>query len=152
MYNFAQREGGNKLAEYGSQAIFLPLVTLGPIPTMGNTNQPNANMVNGNLFTRNVFVFFALIALWVLYKKKLLTNHILIIVLLFSYLFILSASGYALSDRFHLPALPFMILLAGYGITNMNKKYASYYIPYLVIIGIIIIGWNWFKLAGRGVV
>jgi hypothetical protein len=34
----------------------------------------------------------------------------------------------------------------------MNKKYASYYIPYLVIIGIIIIGWNWFKLAGRGVV
>lgn len=152
MYNFAQREGGNILAEYGSQSVFLPLVTLGPFPTLVNTNQPNANMVNGNLFTRNVYVFFVLMALWVLYRKKLLTNHILIIVMLFSYLFILSASGYALSERFHLPALPFMIILAGYGITNMNKKYASYYIPYLVIIGVIIIGWNWFKLAGRGMV
>ncbi|NLB26808.1 MAG: hypothetical protein GX820_08980, partial [Bacteroidales bacterium] len=152
MHNFTWREGGNILAQYGKQSIFLPLVTLGPFPSMVNTNQPNANMVNGSLFTRNILAFFVLLALWVLYKRKLLTNHILIIVMLFSYLFILSASGFALSERFHMPALPFMVILAAYGIKNISKQHFSYYIPYLIIIGIITIGWNWFKLAGRGII
>lgn len=109
-------------------------------------------MINGNMFARNVYAFFVVIALLILIKNKLLNQHVLLLSLLFSYLAILALSGFALSERFHMPAVPFLIILAGYGITQMNNRNVRYYIPYLVLIGLVIIGWNLFKLAGRGVV
>ena len=124
-----------------------------PFPTMVKiTGQENAMMINGSIFAHNVYAFFVIIALFSLYRKKIVTYHILILSLLSSYLFILASSGFALSERFHVPAVPFLLILAGYGVTQLNKRYASLYIPYLVVMAIVIIGWNWFKLAGRGLV
>lgn len=151
MYNYATTKGANKLAQYGSSSVFLPMMLFAPFPTMVFIeDQPNAMMINGNIFTRNIYAFFVLIALFTLYKKKLLTQHILILALLLSYLVILAMSGFALSERFHMPAVPFLLILAGYGITQMDNRNVKYYIPYLVLIGLVIFGWNWFKLAGRG--
>ena len=151
MYNYSTTKGANKLAKYGSSSVFIPMMIFAPFPTMVYIeDQPNAMMINGNVFTRNVYAFFVLIALFALYKKKILTEHILILALLLSYLVILALSGFALSERFHMPAVPFLLILAGYGITQMNNKNVKYYVPYLVLIGLVIIGWNWFKLAGRG--
>ena len=149
---FATREGGNVFAKYGSTAIFLPLSLLGPLPTLVDTNQNNAELINGAIFTRNVYIFFVIIALILIAKRRLFRNYTLIISFIFSYLAILAASGFAISERFHLPVLPFLIILAGYGITQINIRYNKYYIPYLILISIIILGWNWFKLAGRGVI
>jgi len=147
------REGANKLARYGKTAVFAPLMLMAPFPTLVNVeSQQNAMMTNGALFTRNIFVFFVIIALIILYRQKLVTGHILIIVMLLSYLVVLAASGYALSPRFHMPALPFLIILAGYGVAKVNKSYLKFYVPYLVLIVMIIIFWNWFKLAGRGMI
>jgi hypothetical protein len=149
---FSARVGANKLAKYGSTAVFAPVILIAPFPTIVNIEtQKNAMLINGSLFTRNVYVFFVIIALLSLYKNKLLTKHVLVIVMLISYLAILSMSGYALSDRFHLPAVPFLIILAGYGVTLLNRRNIKYYTPYLIIIAIIIIFWNWFKLAGRDI-
>jgi hypothetical protein len=151
MYNYATTKGANKLAQYGTATVFLPLMLFAPFPTLVYIDdQPNAMMINGNIFTRNVYAFFVLIALFTLYKKKLLTQHILVLSLLLSYLVILALSGFALSERFHMPAVPFLLILAGYGVTQMDKNSVKFYIPYLVFIGLLIIGWNWFKLAGRG--
>ena len=152
MEKISLSEGGNKLAQYGRTSIFAPIMIFAPLPTLVNTNQPNANMINGNLYVRNVIAFFVLIALWVLFQRRSLSRHVLILVILFSYLAILSASGFALSERFHMPALPFLIMLAGYGITNMNRRFVNLYIPYLIVISVVIIAWNWFKLAGRGMI
>jgi hypothetical protein len=147
------REGANKLAKYGRTAVFAPVMLMAPFPTLVNVaTQQNAMMTNGALFTRNIFVFFVIMALFLLFKQKLLTQHVQVIVMLLSYLVILAASGYALSPRFHMPALPFLVILAGYGVTKVNRQYLKYYLPYLVLIVMIIIFWNWFKLAGRGMV
>jgi hypothetical protein len=59
-------------------------------------------------------------------------------------------SGFALSERFHLPAVPFLLILASYGINKFNKSTKRYYITYLLVVSVLIIAWNWFKLAGRG--
>jgi len=151
MENYATTKGANTLAKYGTASIFMPMMLFAPFPTLVYIeDQPNAMMINGNIFTRNVYAFFVLIALFTLYKKKLLTEHILVLALLLTYLVILSLSGFALSERFHMPAVPFLLILAGYGITQMNNRNVKFYIPYLVVIGLVIIGWNWFKLAGRG--
>lgn len=150
MQNYAKREdGNNKLAKYGSKSIFMPLMLVGPLPTLVDTGQLNTMMLSGGFFTRNIYAFFVFVALIVLYKKKLLRKHIFLLSALFSYLFVLGSSGFALSERFHLPAVPILLIFTAYGISQMNKNNKKYYIPYLIFISAIIIGWNWFKLAGR---
>ena len=144
------REGANKLAHYGSRGVFLPVMLIAPFPTLVYIyDQPNTMMLGGAYFTRNVYAFFVFIALWVLYRRKQLTQHVLLLSVIFSYVFVLASSGFALSERFHLPLVPFLLILAAHGISQMNRKNTRYYIPYLVLVGALIIGWNWFKLAGR---
>jgi CHASE2 domain-containing sensor protein len=106
-------------------------------------------MLGGAYFTRNVYAFFVLIGIYALYKRKQLREHILLLSVIFSYIFVLASSGFALSERFHLPLVPFLLILAAYGISQMNAKNKKYYVPYLVLICVIVIGWNWFKVAGR---
>jgi 4-amino-4-deoxy-L-arabinose transferase-like glycosyltransferase len=150
MNHFATREGANKFAKYGSTAIFAPIVLVGPFPTLVHIEgQENHMMLAGAYFTRNVYAFFVLIGLFALYKQKIIRQHLLIVLFIFLYLGVLANSGFALSERFHLPALPFMLIIAAYGITQMNNKNKKYFSPYLIFISVVIIGWNWFKLAGR---
>jgi hypothetical protein len=80
-------------------------------------------LINGDLFTRNVYVFFVFVAFYVLFKKKRLRNNLLLSVFLASYLLKLANSGFALSPRFHIPALPFLLIFAGFGITNLPKMF-----------------------------
>ena len=150
MNNFATREGSNKLARYGSRGAFLPFMLVAPFPTLINvSDQTNTMMLGGAFFTRNVYAFFVFIALYVLYKRKQLREHVLLLSVVFSYIFVLASSGFALSERFHLPLVPFLAILASYGISQMNGNNKKYYIPYLALISVLVIGWNWFKLAGR---
>ena len=141
--------GGNKFAKYGSKSIFFPLMILGPLPTLVDTDQKNIMMLAGGYFTRNIYAFFVFIAFLTLYKLKLLRNHLLLLSTVLSYLFVLGSSGFALSERFHLPIVPFLLVFAGYGITQLNAKNKKYYLPHIALVMILIIGWNWFKLAGR---
>lgn len=151
MESFSLKSGGNRFARYGSAAIFVPIIIPAPFPTLVNIpEQQNIMMSNGDLFTRNVYVFFVFVAFFILFKKKQLKENLLLSTFLASYLLILANSGFALSPRFHVPALPFLILFAGFGITQTTRSISSYYMVYLIVISILIIAWNWFKLAGRG--
>jgi hypothetical protein len=150
---FSTRQGANQLARYGRAAIFIPIIIPAPFPTLVNIpEQQNQMMTNGDLFTRNVYVFFVFIAFFVLFKEKRLRKNLLLSVFLATYLLILANSGFALSPRFHVPALPFFLIFAGYGITKTTRNYSSYYVLYLIGISAVVIIWNWFKLAGRGLV
>ena len=147
------RQGANKLAKYGNAALFIPIIIPAPFPTLVNIpEQQNAMMTNGDLFTRNIYVFFVFIAFYTIFKNKLIRDNLLLSIFLASYLLILANSGFALSPRFHLPIIPFLLIFAGYGITKTNRNLSSYYVIYLIVISTIVIAWNWFKLAGRGLV
>jgi hypothetical protein len=141
----------NKFAKFGSFAVFAPIMLITPLPTLVNiTTQQNHMMLNGAYFTRNVYAFFVIFALIRLFKQKKIRQNILIISFIFSYLVVISLSGFALSERFHLPVVPFLLILAAYGVSQSTKSTKRYYIIYLLLISVLIIGWNWFKLAGRG--
>lgn len=142
---------GNKFAKYGASTIFAPLILVAPFPTLVNVEtQQNQMMLHGGFYVKNILGFFILLALIVLIRTKQYKKHIFILSFLLVYLGILTLSKFAISERFHMPAYPILIVLAAYGISKLDLKNSKYYIPYLILIGIVIIGWNWFKLAGRG--
>ena len=74
----------------------------------------------------------------------------MIIAFICGYLVVIAMSSFAHSERFHLPALPFALILAAYGISEFKNKDKLYFNLWLVLIFVAMVGWNWFKLAGRG--
>jgi len=147
----ANREHGNRLATYGSTIIFAPVMFVAPFPTLVNIDtQQNQMMLAGAYFVKNALAFFIIISIINLIRKKQVRNYILILSFLLAYLSILAQSSFALSERFHLPALPFLIILAAHGISQVNIKNQRYFLPYLILLVIGVVIWNAFKLAGRG--
>lgn len=147
----SRRPTGNSLAKYGQTAVFAPLILIAPFPTMVNIEtQQNQMLLNGGYYTRNIYVFFLLIGLLALWKSRQIRQHLLLISFLLSYLAVLAMSKFALSERFHLPVLPVIIILAAFGITQLDRKHVKYYLPYLGLVALIILAWNVFKIAGRG--
>jgi len=144
------RKDGNKLAKYGSFAIFAPILLVGPLPTLVNIDtQQNQMLLNGSYFVRNILAFFFFLSLFVLHKQKKLGESSLLISFIFSYLAIIGLSTFALSERFHLPVVPFIIILASYGMTQLKPIHKKRFSIYIIFLSVLIVGWNWFKLAGR---
>lgn len=142
---------GSQFIKYARTSIFAPVILFAPFPTLVNIPaQQNIMLINGAYYTRNIYAFFILIALYFIYKERSYRKHFFIISFMLTYLAILAASTFALSERFHLPALPFLIIFSAYGITKINKSNSKLYIPYIVFIFLIIIVWNWIKLSSRG--
>ena len=143
---------GNKLATMASQVVFAPLAFIGPLPTLVNTNQDNAAMMAGALFFRNVLGFFMVAGILLMVKHNKWRNHVFLLAVFFSWLFVLANSGFALQERFHLILVPIIIIFSGGLIVSANQKMLRYFSMYLVFIGAVIFAWNAFKLAGRGLI
>ena len=152
----AQREGGNVFAEYAGAAIFAPLIFTIPFPAMHEVPllHKNQRMIHGGNFVKNITSFFTILAIFLLFfKSKTWKNHILILTFTGAYLGIIALSAFAHSERFHLPALPFALILAAYGISQMtNKRYKMWFNWWSIFIFVACVGWNFFKLLGRGLV
>lgn len=147
----ANREGGNALARLASKSIFAPLIFNIPIPTMVNVDgQENQQLIHGGNYVKEIMVFFLFMGFIVLIRDKKWKEHVLSLSFLLGYLVILALSAFAQSERFHQPALPFILMFAAFGIsetTNKQKKYFNWYMPILFLM---FVAWQWFKLKGRG--
>jgi 4-amino-4-deoxy-L-arabinose transferase-like glycosyltransferase len=143
---------GNVFATYAKKTIFAPLAFVGPLPTLVDTQQDNSAMMAGVMFVRNIYGFFMFFGILFLIKQKQLRNHILLLAVFFSWLFVIANSGFALQDRFHLIFVPIIMIFSGYAISMADKKIMGYFSLYLVFLGVLIFSWNWFKLAGRGLI
>jgi len=149
----ANIEEGNKFAIYGSTFVFFPIVIIAPFPTFVHIEvQKQQMLLSGAYFIKNVMAFFVILSIVLLIKRKLIRKYIFLLSFILFYFFALARSSFAISERFHMPILPFIIILGAWGITQINKQNKKLFIPYLVFLALIIIGWNWFKLAGRGMV
>lgn len=149
----AVRENGNSFAAYAGKAVFAPLIFTIPFPTVIRVEgQEVQQMINGGNFVKNITSFFTIMALVFLLLTGKWRRHVLPIAFLCGYLFVITMSQYAQSERFHMPALPFALMFAAYGVTHINilsVKLFKYW-PYIMCAAMI--GWSWFKLAGRGLV
>lgn len=150
-------DGGmtQQFAKYAGAAVFAPMIFTIPFPTMNEVpGQENQKMIHGGNFVKNILSFFTIMALFVLLVTGNWRKHVLLIAVLCGYLLVLVFSSFAQSERFHLPILPLTLMFAALGVSLIKenpwiKRYFSYWCMLMFIAAI---AWNWFKLAGRGMI
>ena len=147
----AEREGGNSFAKYAGVAVFAPMIFTIPFPTVVETpNQENQRMIHGGNFVKNITSFFTIFALFTLFMSGDWRKHVLPLMFICGYLLVIAMSSFAHSERFHMPALPFALMFAAYGISKLEKKHQRWFSIWLGFMFVAFVAWSWFKLAGRG--
>lgn len=156
----------NTFAKYAGAAVFAPLIFSIPFPTMTLANaEQNAQMLlNGGNFVKNILSFFTILSMFILLFSGRWRRHLVPLSFMLGYLVVLVMSVFAHSERFHQPAMPMEMMFAAYGISLVlqnvpiyksignARKYKQWFTIWLVIMFVVAMGWNWFKLAGRGMV
>lgn len=146
-----ERTNGNILAKYASGAVFVPFIIVIPFPTVvGVPYQENQQLLNGGNYVKNILSFFVVISFFWVFRTKQWRSHVLIGAFTIGYLVIIALSAFAQSERFHQPALPFMMIFAALGISRVTNSQKKYFDWYMIFIFVAIVGWSWYKLAGRG--
>ena len=153
----SQRSGAlsQKYAKYAGAAVFAPMIFTIPFPTMTDTPaQENQKMIHGGNFVKNIMSFFTIMSMVVLLFSGGWRRHVLLMAVLCGYLVVLTFSNFAQSERFHLPILPLTMMFAAYGITLVrdNPWIKKYFPWWCFLMFLAALAWNWFKLAGRGMI
>ena len=79
-------------------------------------------LIHGGAFTKNIMGIFVLLAFYYAFKRKKWRDFSLLGAFVIAYLAIISFSGFANSERFHFPALPVLIIMWAYGVSQLNAK------------------------------
>lgn len=148
------REGGNSFAKYASAGVFAPLIFTIPFPTFNQAYEEQLLQVqlSGGYFIKNILSFFVIILIIQLLISGEWRKHVFILGYTCAYLVVLVFSGFAQSGRFHMPIWPMLMIFAAYGVqlAKSDKKMRKWFTWVLFVEVFICLAWNWFKLAGRG--
>lgn len=151
-----KREGGNEFSKYAGAAVFAPLIFTIPFPTFNQAHEGQLLQVqvSGGSFIKNILSFFVIVVMLLFLASGEWRKHVFIIAYTCAYLVVLIFSGFAQSGRFHMPIWPMLMLFAAYGVqlARGNKRLRTGFILVLILEVIICLGWNWFKLKGRGMI
>lgn len=152
----ANREGGNSFAKYAGTAVFAPLIFTIPFPTFNAANEGQIVQVqlSGGSFIKNVLSFFVILVMLLMLISGEWRRHVFVLAYTVGYLMVLALSHFAQSGRFHMPVWPMLMLFAAYGIqiAKTNGRVRKWFPIVLVLEVLICLVWNWFKLAGRGMI
>jgi hypothetical protein len=155
-------ELADKISKGGSsglsmqRALIVPLlfisVLLAPFSTIVflDDQVESAWLFSGCLM-KNIFVLFALFAVWKAIrrfdKKAMLILSVLIL-----YSLVLSVAAQSTSIRYQLVSLPFIHVFCAAGISNFSWNKRALWLVYLLGMFLAIISWNYFKLSIRGLI
>lgn len=149
-------EGGNEFAKYAGKAVFAPLIFTIPFPTFNQAYEGQLLQVQlaGGSYIKNICSFFVLIVIFMMLISGEWRRQVFILAYTLGYLLVLVMSNFAQSGRFHMPIMPMLMLFAAYGIqiAKTNTKVRKWFPIALVLEVLICLAWNWFKLAGRGLI
>lgn len=147
-----QTNKGNQWAKYATGTVMAPMMFVLPFPTMVDVDeQYNQQMLSGGNYVRNFLGGFVLIALFsAIFITKNWRNLSLIGSFVIAYLGIVSSSGFANSERFLLPGLPVLLIMAAYGVTLLNAKNYKFIKIWYWVVPVMAFAWAFFKLGSRG--
>ncbi len=147
-----QAARGNQWAKYATGTVMAPMMFVLPFPTMVDVDQQyTQQMLHGGNYVRNFLGGFVLIAIFsALFITKNWRNLSLIGSFVFAYLGVVSISGFSNSERFLLPGLPILLIMAAYGITQLNAKNYKFIKIWYWVVPVMAFAWAFFKLGSRG--
>ena len=147
-----QTERGNQWAKYATGTVMAPMMFVLPFPTMVDVDeQYTQQMLSGGNFVRNFLGGFVLIAVFsAIFITKNWRNLSLIGSFVIAYLGIVSISGFSNSERFLLPGLPVLLIMAAYGVTLLNEKNYKFIKIWYWVVPVMAFAWAFFKLGSRG--
>lgn len=152
----SKRAGGNEFAKYAGKAVFAPLIFTIPFPSFNVAleGQILQRQLSGGSYIKNIFSYFVLLVMFIMLLKGEWRQHVFILAYTLGYLVSLTLSNFAQSGRFHMPVWPMLMMFAAYGIqiAKTNAKYRRWFTIALIIEVVACLGWNWFKLKGRGMI
>ena len=142
---------GNQWAKYATGAVMAPIVVVLPFATMVDVDEQYGQQEkSGGNYIRNFMGFFAILAIYEALRQKKWRDFILIGAFVIAYLGVISMSGYSNSERFLLPALPWLICMWAYGLSELRLKSYRLLTPWCIVLFIMEFGWAFFKLGSRG--
>lgn len=146
----------NQFAKYAGAAVFAPLIFTIPFPTfnMANEGQILQLELSGGNFIKNVLSVFVILVLFMMLFSGEWRRHVFILAFTCGYLAALVFSNFAQSGRFHMPIIPMLMLFGAYGIeyVQQNRRWRRWWPMALFVEFVVCLGWNWFKLKGRGMI
>lgn len=146
-----QTSHGNQWAQYATGTVLAPMMFVMPFSTMVDTEQPVQFIMHGGNYVRNFMGYFVLIALFtVLFKKNNWRDFSLIGAFVIGYLGVLALSGFANAERFLLPAVPGLIAMWAYGISELDRHSYNLLKYWCLLVVLMEFGWAFFKLGSRG--
>lgn len=142
---------GNLWAKYATGTVMAPMAFVLPFSTMIDVDQQYAQQTkHGGNFIRNFMGFFAILAIYEALRQKKWRDFVLIGSFVIAYLGVVSLSGFSNSERFLLPGLPCLIMMWGYGISELRAKTYKLLTPWCIFVFVMEFGWAFFKLGSRG--
>ena len=153
MKRMEQTMRGNQWAQYATGTVMAPMIFVLPFTTMVDTDQYNQLVIHGGNYVRNFMGAFVLIGVFTaVFTKKTWRNLSLIGSFTIFYLLVISMSGFANSERFLLPGLPGLLIIAAYGVSELTSKSFKFVKLWYFVVVLMQIGWAYFKLGSRGLV
>ena len=146
-----QTESGILWAKYATGSVMAPLAVALPFATMVDVdNQVAQQAKHGGNYIRNFMAFFVLLGIYEAFRQNKWRDFVMIGAFVISYLGIVSMSGFSNSERFLLPALPGLIMMWAYGVSELREKTFRLLTPWCVVVVLMEVGWAIFKLGSRG--
>lgn len=144
---------GYKWAEYATGAVMAPMIFVLPFPTMVDVDQQyNQQMMHGGNYVRNFLGVFVLIALFdALFRTRNWRDLSLMGAFEVAYLGIIAMSGYANAERFLLPGVPILLVMAAYGVSLVSGRNYRWVKIWYWVVPILAFAWSFFKLGTRGI-
>jgi hypothetical protein len=137
--------------------IATPLVAanafFAPYPSFTNYDERQIGVISHAHIevVRILMYYFGVLGLVILARRDLVKSS-LILSFGAGYILILALTGMAMFSRFHLPAVPFIIIFSAVGFLDSSRKWYTRYGTYLLGAWCVVIMWHVFKAAIRGMV
>lgn len=139
-------------AEYAQAKYMAPGFFTLPLTNLVEVGNENQKMMTGTYFVKNYLSFFALWCLVVAVREKRWRNIGLIGFYTILYALVIAFSFAFNSERYHLPVMPGLLVMAAFTMTHFRKRDFKFFYVYCVVLFVAIVGWNYIKLSGRGLI
>lgn len=143
---------GLKYAEYAHYKYMAPGAFTLPLTNLVEVANSTQKLMNGTYFVKNYLAFFAMWCIVAAIRQKQWKRFGMIGGYTILYVLLIAFSFAANSERYHLPALPGMLIMAAYAMTRFKRKDFGWYYAYCGLLLIAILGWNYLKLSARGLI